>query len=503
MTVDVVIAGGGPNGLMLAAELGLAGIRSVVLESLPEPSQEPKANGLLGQVVRLVDHRGLHEPLTGSPEPPRPNNGYFMFAALPLDLSGLSPSPVHNLPAPQQKIVGVLTDRAAELGAEIRWGHRITGLTQDEDGVTVEVDGPEGGYQLTARYLVGADGAHSVVRKLLGIGFPGLAQDRATSRTAHAEVPADWVDAATGALHVPGFGVVRPFLPVRTEHGGFSYAPLPGQPAIVSTAEWDQPPAEDPMTLAELQASARRVLGADLPLRPAPGGTLLRRLPGSHTRVADRYRQGRVFLVGDAAHVFAAGGQGLNIGLTDAVNLGWKLAAALRGQAPPGLLDSYESERRPAALRVSLLSQAQSALLAPGAEVTALRELFGELLGHPSTVRHLAELIAGSDIRYDTGDTHPLSGRFVPDLDLDGPRVAELARTGRPLLLNLTGDEDPALIPQWTDRVDVITARCPNAPAALLIRPDGYVAWAADELDPVARQALSAALTRWVGEARR
>lgn len=513
MTTDAVIVGGGPNGLMLACELSLAGVRPLVLERLPEPGQEPKANGLLGQVVKLLDHRGLHERLSGSPEPPRPNSAYFMFGAMGLDLSLLEDSPVHTLPVPQRRIVQVLADRAAELGTEIRWGHQVVGLSQDDDAVIVDIAGPDGEYRLRARYLIGADGAHSTTRKLSGIAFPGIAYERMTVRSAHATVPPDWVDPANGALNVPGHGAVMPFLPHRTEHGGFSYAPMPGHPPLISTTEWDQPATGTPMSLEELRASIRRVLGVDVPLGP-PGGQgphVLRRLTGGNTRIAERFTRGRVFLIGDAAHVYAAtgGGPGLNLGLQDAANLGWKLAAEIRGSAPPGLLSTYETERRAAAHRMVLNARAQSALIAPGGDVTGLRDLFTELLRDPATVRRLAELVAGADVRYDMGEPepHPLVGRFAPDLDLHTPagrvRLAELTRNARPLLLDLTEGASLARTPDLRhDQVDIVTAAPrPGAPTALLLRPDCYVAWASasPRPDPAETGALRAALRRWFG----
>ncbi|MEU6038803.1 FAD-dependent monooxygenase [Actinomadura sp. NPDC047616] len=514
MNTDVVIVGGGPTGLMLACELRLAGVRPLVLERLPEPSGVPKANGLLGQVVRMVDRRGLYERLAGAPGPPQPNSAYFMFAAMPLNLSLLDESPLYALPATQRHIEQVLQERAADLGAEIRRGHRLVAFAQDDDAVTAEVEGPDGPYRVRARYLVGADGAHSVTRKRSGIGFPGITYDRTTSRTAHVTVPAGWIDPATGALDVPGYGPVPPFLPRRTEHGTFSYAPFPGRPPLVSTTEWDQPEPEGPMTLDELRASVRRVLGADVPFDPPAGDGphVLRRLSGGNTRLAERFRAGRVFLVGDAAHVSASGGSGLNLALQDAVNLGWKLAAAVRDADPPGLLDSYDAERRPAARRMAMLAQAQAALTAPGSDVTELRELFAELLADPGTVARLAALTAGSDVRYDMGaaDAHPLTGRFAPDLDLRTPagavRLAELTATARPLLIDLTEDASAARETSgWDGRVQVVAARPEDPDAvsvtALLLRPDCHVAWASSSPRPDTAEldALRAAAARWLG----
>ncbi|MEV0292202.1 FAD-dependent monooxygenase [Nocardia sp. NPDC050710] len=514
VTPDVVIVGAGPVGLMLAIELGLAGIRPIVLERLSEPSTEPKANGLVGQIVPMIDRRGLYESLSGSKRPPQPNSSYFMFSALPLDLSRLEQSPVYNLPAPQQRIVQVLEQRAVELGAEIRRGSEVVGLVAGDDTVTLRVSDATGMRTLHTRYLVGADGGRSAVRKLSGIDFPGVSYDGRITRTVHATVPAEWVDPGTGELVVPGYGRIRPFLPLRTETGGFSYAPFPGHPALVSTTEWQKPETEEPMTLADMRASIGRVLGVDLPLAPPSGDGphVLRRMVGGNTRVAAAFRNGRIFLAGDAAHVFAnGGGPGLNVGLQDSMNLGWKLAAELHGRAPSGLLDSYEHERRSAARRTVMSSQAQSALIAPGSDVTALRELFTELLDDTATIGHLAELIAGSDIRYAMGESaaHPLVGRCAPDLELitaAGPvRLAELTRTARPLLLDLTGDTTLAeVVAGWRDRVDVIAAR-PVAPdsgiTGLLLRPDSYVAWASATTHPnaVERESLRAAMERWFG----
>jgi 2-polyprenyl-6-methoxyphenol hydroxylase-like FAD-dependent oxidoreductase len=498
MVTDVVIAGAGPNGLMLACELSLAGVRPLVLERLPERAAENRANGLVGQVVRMLDRRGLYERLAGNQHPPRPAPG-FVFGALPIDLSVLDDNPLYTLPVPQRRIERMLEERAVELHVEIRRGHELTGFIQDADGVTLQVSGPAGPYTIETRYLIGADGGHSIVRKLAGIAFPGVTTDDTIARTAHAVVPAELVDPVTGGLDIPGYGPVPPFLHHRTERGIFVYAPLPGGPApLISTMEWNAQDAEGPLTLAELRASARRVLGVDIAFgRPdGQGPHLMRKLNGGNTRLAERFRDGRVLLVGDAAHVHSAiGGPGLNLGLQDAVNLGWKLAADVRGTAPAGLLDTYESERRPVAERVVMSSRAQSALIAPGSEVTGLRALFTELLGDPRNVRRIADLLSGADIRYDVGGDHPLAGRWAPDLDLkDGVRLAELTRDGRPHLIDFTGGD-------WGYPA---TAGLPGSAVpctALLLRPDGYVAWATDVPQPDAESgaSLRAAIQRWLG----
>ncbi|PPK68306.1 FAD-dependent monooxygenase [Actinokineospora auranticolor] len=503
MSHDVVIAGGGPNGLMLACELSLAGSHPIVLERLPEVTERYRANGLIGQVVRLLDHRGLYQRITGTPEPPRPVPA-FTFGALPLPLEDVPDNPLHILPVPQRRLEEVLEQRAAELGVEVRRGHELTGFTQDGAGVDVDVAGPDGAYRVRADYLVGADGGHSLTRKLAGIDFPGVTNDVTVTRTAHVTVPAGIRDPLTGGLTVPGYGHIPPFLHHRTERGLIGYAPFRDRPALLFTIEWDGSAVSDePMALAELRESAHRVLGVDLPLTPpdGEGPHMLRRVLGGNTRVAERYRDGRVLLVGDAAHVHAAlGGPGLNLGLQDAANLGWKLAAVLRGTVGPDLLDTYEAERRQASERVVMHTEAQSVLISPGPAVTALRTLFGEFLATPTNRAHVAATMAGSDIRY-TDSPNPLTGYFLRDLPLstaDGPvRLAELARPARPLLLNLVGDPiiTKAAAP-WSDRVTLVDAKADIPVTAILIRPDGYVAWATDT--PTV-DGLQEALTRWFG----
>ncbi|MGW0181815.1 FAD-dependent monooxygenase [Nocardia sp. NPDC003345] len=501
---DVVIAGAGPNGLMLAGELALAGHRPVVLEALAGPGTEPKANGLIGQVVRLLDMRGLYREFTGSPEPPRPLPAY-MFSGLPLSFADIPDNPLHGWGIPQPRLVRLLHEWARGLGVEIRWRHRLVDLVPGPDEVTLTVEGPDGVHTLTTGFLVGADGGHSTVRKLAGIGFPGISATDKVTRIAHISLPDEFRGTDAG-LRVPGLGPV-PFGHSRHEGGTFAFAELEAGRPLVVTTEYREPDEStaQPMSLPEMRASVRRVLGADLPF-DAPGGPgphALRRTIGQNTRQAERYRAGRVFLVGDAAHVHSAmGGPGLNLGLQDSMNLGWKLAAELDGRAPAGLLDTYHAERHPVGARVMMSSLAQTALQRPGPEVTALRSLLTELLAEPRATAHIARLLAGADTRYDIGDTHPLAGRLVPDTELVTPagpgRVAGLLHNARPVLLDFGGG-DTAAASGWRDRVDLVHAAADEPPArALLIRPDGYVAWATD--DPAPRgDGLPNALTRWFG----
>ncbi|MGH7911945.1 MAG: FAD-dependent monooxygenase [Candidatus Dormibacteraceae bacterium] len=509
--VDILIAGGGPTGLLLACELRLAGANPVVLERLPEVKNQDKANGLTGQVVRLLDQRGLYERCGGGGAPaPAPA---FFFGGMTLPLARLGDrNSMYILPIPQPELERVLNERAAELGVDLRRGYEVTGFDQTETSVTVlarSSTGEETTFE--ARYLVGCDGGHSLVRKDAGFAFPGIVNEHVVVRSAVIGRNDDLSLGPGGRLPgEPLKGLNRPAGYFRTETGVFNMGALDPERPQINTIEWEDHPVGDwpgegtPMTLVEMEDSVERVLGFRPHLTPPPpgGSDLLRRRCGRNTRLADHYREGRLFIAGDAAHVHAAsGGPGLNLALQDAANLGWKLAASLQGWAPEGLLDSYETERRAIGERVFMQTQAQSALYAPGGDVTALRQLFGEFLTHNENVQLIADLMAGTDVRYDMGeaDPAPATGWFVPPISLlteEGERrLAELLHDGRPALLDGSdGPELAAALEPWQGRVRHLPVRGGGATPNLLIRPDGYVAWSGDDA-----ATLSGALHRWFG----
>ena len=498
---DVVISGAGPNGLMLACELALAGVRPVVLDKLPGPSDEPKANGLVGQVIRQLDMRDLYHTFGGDEGPPEPAYGW-MFAGVSLNFLGIEDNPMYALLIQQPRVVRLLEKRARDLGVDIRWGHELTAMRAGGDNValTVTTAGPgvpHGRRLPGGRRRWPQHGAQGGGHRLSRSHVADRQQGRPRVPARRAPCPGSW-------LRDPG---LRPITvrPQQVRNGTVIAFPLePARPMLGSIEYgWTVGSAEGPMTLDELRDSLRRIIGVDVPLEApkGPGPHALRRLDGTNSRQAERYREGRVLLLGDAAHVHSPmGGPGLNLGMQDAVNLGWKLAGVVNGWAPAGLLDTYESERYPVGERVMMHSQAQLALAAPGPEVAALRELFGELAGKPDVASHLAGLLAGSDVRYDVGDDHPLSGLLVPDLVLDdGRRIADLLHDARPVLLDLSGGAASAAAAAWSDRVNAVTAAMTDGPGALLIRPDGYVAWATDTFEADDAAALRIALTRWFG----
>ncbi|MFI7111510.1 FAD-dependent monooxygenase [Nonomuraea sp. NPDC050227] len=503
---DVIIAGAGPAGLMLAIELSLAGVRPLVLERHPNRRDTPKAGGLGGQILELLRYRGLLERFQAACPGPAPAPR-FPFGGVHLDFTRLADPPLHALPLPQQHLERLLDERAGELGVDVHRGHEVTGVNQDDAGVRVDVRGPDGQYRVSARYLVGCDGARSRVRDWAGIGFPGTVYPE-VNRLAQVTLTDEVSVLGNGDLDVPGFGVIRAGF-TRTDHGLFGLGSSPGARSVsLYTIEDETTDYDDdvPMTLTELQDSMRRVLGVHLP--PA-GSTRLSRFTFK-ARQAERYRAGRILLAGDAAHLFPATGVALNAGLLDAVNLAWKLAADLHGRAPDGLLDTYHAERHLAGARTMLHTRAQVALRrGHDAAAEALREMVQELLTDEQPLRRMGSMVAGADIRYPMPgpNPHPLAGTFAPDLPLHTGQgttcVAELLHPARPVLLDLADRADLREAARaWGQRVDVHTARTDRRPSdALLIRPDAHVAWAAsvDEPADTAVPALHEALSVWFG----
>ncbi|MDP9327771.1 MAG: FAD-dependent monooxygenase [Actinomycetota bacterium] len=505
MDADVIIVGAGPTGLMLAGELCLAGVRPLVLERQPQIRDIPKAGGLSGQILQLLRYRGELERFEAAGTAARPAPR-LPWGGMHVDFTQLADPPMEVLPLPQPIVERVLDEFARELGAEIRRGREVVGLSQDDATVTAEVRGPDGPDRVTARYLIGCDGASSRVRDLAGIPFPGITYPE-VQRLALVTVPESVTLLEGGDIDVAGVGRIK-FGFTRTERGEFALGSTNPELMGLFTSEEESTEYDDeePMTVTELGDSIRRVLGVELPLGEP---TRLTRFT-FHAREVERYRDGRILMAGDAAHLFPSPGVALGAGLLDSVNLGWKLAADIHGWAPIGLLDTYHDERRLAAARNMLHAQAQVAIRrGHDAAAEALRELFQELLLDEQPLRRLGALMAGSDVRYPFPghEHHALIGTFAPDLTLHTDRgatsVAELMHTARPVFLDLADRGDlRETARDWQHRVDIHTTATDHRPAdALLIRPDVHIAWAATIDEPIdtAVPALRAALSDWFG----
>jgi 3-(3-hydroxy-phenyl)propionate hydroxylase len=481
----VAIAGGGPTGLMLAGELALAGIDAVIIERRTSQDLDgSRARGLLSRTIEVLDQRGIAERFVSAGQV-HPAHG---FAMNPLDLSDLPTRHSYVLALWQSDFERILADWVVgELGAPILRGREVVGFAQDDGGVDVELSE---GASLRAKYLVGCDGGRSLVRRAAGIDFPGL--DPSTS----------WMIAEVEMDGEPELGFRRDSV------GQHALGPAADARLVgVLLTEGDVEHTGDP-SLDELREALVSVYGTDFRLRRA---SWISRFTDM-TRQAASYRHGRVLVAGDAAHVHPPqGGQGMQTGVQDAVNLGWKLAQVVNETSPESLLDTYHAERHPVGARVLQNTKAQVALSQPDDRHQALRDITADLLSMDEPRKRIAAELCGLDIHYDLGEGHPLLGRRMPDLDVhtaDGPtRVFTLLHDARPVLLNLGGHGGFDISP-WADRVRLVDARHDGvwelpvlgevaAPPAVVIRPDGYVAWAGDLTDPE----LPRALATWFGPA--
>jgi 2-polyprenyl-6-methoxyphenol hydroxylase-like FAD-dependent oxidoreductase len=491
----VVIAGGGPTGLMLAGELALAGVDVVIVER--RAGQDligSRAAGLHSRTIEILDQRGIADRFLSEGQTAQGG----MFAGTCLDISDFPTRHNYGLGLWQNHIERILAGWVGELAVPIYYGIEVTGFAQDDSGVDVELSD---GQSLRADYLVGCDGGRSLIRKAAGIEFPGW--DPTTSSLI-AEV--EMAEQPELGVHRNAFGV-HAFGKEKYEIRDGEIVYMDGGPVRVMVTEQHVGPTTEP-TVRDLSEALIAVCGTDYGIQSA---NWISRFTDM-TRQAASYRKGRVLLAGDAAHVHAPdGGQGLQTGVQDAVNLGWKLAQVVKGTSPESLLDTYHAERHPVAARVLRHTMASIALRRPDARTKALRDTMSELLSMDEPRKRFAATLSGLDIHYDLGEGHPLLGRRMPDLDLvtaNGPlRVCTLLHDARPVLLNL-GEPGAFDITPWADRIQLIDAKYVGmwelpalgpvtAPTAVLIRPDGYVAWVGD----LTQLGLADALTTWFGPA--
>ena len=489
----VVIVGGGPTGLMLAGELALAEVDVAIVEW--RPSQDlagSRAGGLHSRTIEILDQRGIADRFVSEGQVAQVSG----FAGVQLDISDFPTRHPYSLGLWQNHIERILAGWVAELPVTMYRGYKATGFTLDASGVNVELSD---GQSLRADYLVGCDGGRSLIRKAAGIEFPGW--DPTTSSLL-AEV--EMAEPPELGIHRNAFGI-HSFGKVKYEIRDGEIVYVDGGPIRVMVTEQHVGPRTEP-TLRDLSEALIAVWGTDYGIHSP---TWISRFTDM-TRQAASYHKGRVLLAGDAAHVHSpVGGQGLQIGVQDAVNLGWKLAQVVKGRSPESLLDTYHAERYPVAARVLRNTMASVALHRPDERTKALRDTLVELLQMDAPRKRFAAMMSGLDIHYDLGDGHPLLGRRMPDLDLvtaNGPlRVFTLLHNARPVLLNL-GEPGGFDITPWADRVQLVDAKYGGtwalpalgpvtAPVAVLIRPDGYVAWVGD----LTQLGLADVLTTWFG----
>lgn len=484
MTADVVVVGAGPTGMMLSAELALADVDVAVVERRPDHVlADSRAGGVHARTIEVFDQRGVADRFLAEGQAVQA----AMFGGTVLDMSDFPTRHPYSLGLWQKHIERIMAGWISELGVRVLHARQVSDVVQDDDGVNV---GLTNGESLRAGYLVGCDGGRSLVRKAVGIDFPGWDATRSN------------IIAEVKLTEEPPRGMRHDARGVHALHrmeDGTTFR-------VVVTEQQVGPAGE--ATLRELSDSLVAVYGTDF---GAHDPTWISRFTDA-TRQAAAYRSGRVLLAGDAAHVhYPAGGQGLSLGVQDAVNLGWKLAQVVKGISPEGLLDTYHAERHPVAARALKHTMAQGMLQRRDARMEALADVVSRLAGMDEPRKWLAGLVSGLDIRYDLGEGHPLLGRRMPDLDLDTPggprRTFELLHRARPVLIDL-GDPATLDVSPWDDRVQAVAATCGgpwelpvlgtvDAAAAVLVRPDGYVAWVGNGTD----KGLTDALTTWFGPA--